>query len=69
MPFIPDHPVVSNLMRTGLPDNQETRWPRCPICGAETDTFYRNRDREVVGCEDCLCTVDAWDYEEEWDGI
>jgi len=36
--------------------------PRCPICGASCDTFHVNKDHEIVGCEECLSAVDAWDW-------
>ncbi len=29
----------------------------CPQCGAVADTYYRNGDGEIVGCEHCLRTV------------
>lgn len=62
---IPDHPVIRNMERTGYPDGREPRLPKCPVCEAETDTFYRNKDLDIVGCDECVCTVDAWDYTDE----
>lgn len=44
------------------PDGKEPKYPICPICGAETDTFYRNRDLDIIGCGECVSTVDAWDH-------
>ena len=35
--------------------------PICPVCGAETDTYYYDRYGEVVGCSECIETRDAWD--------
>ena len=35
--------------------------PRCPICGEETDTLYKNIYGETVGCDGCIRTVDAWE--------
>ena len=35
--------------------------PRCPICGEETDTLYKNIYGETVGCDVCIRTVDAWE--------
>lgn len=40
--------------------------PRCPVCGEETDTYYRNRRGEIAGCGGCLRYVDAWSYGGEW---
>lgn len=38
-----------------------TIWPRCPVCGAETDTLYRNQSMDIVGCDGCIRPVDAWE--------
>ena len=35
--------------------------PRCPVCGEETDTLYKNIYGETVGCDGCIRTVDAWE--------
>jgi hypothetical protein len=35
--------------------------PRCPICDAETDTFYKDKHGEIVGCDECVSTCDAWE--------
>ena len=43
--------------------------PACPICGKECDTVYLDADDEVVGCDQCIRMVDAYDYlyeEEEY---
>lgn len=58
---LPDHPVVQNLERTGYPDGKEPRYPRCPVCGYETDMFYKDRDGWIIGCDKCVSTVDAWE--------
>lgn len=38
--------------------------PRCPVCGEETDTLYKNIYEEIVGCDGCIRTVDAWEEKE-----
>ena len=43
----------------------EPDFPRCPICGEETDTFYRDADGDIVGCDNCVKAIDAWDYVED----
>lgn len=43
----------------------EPRYPHCPICNAEADTFFENKDGYVVGCNSCITPIDAWDYEED----
>lgn len=59
---IPDHPVIANMERTGHPDG---KWPEpllCPLCGGECEIIYRIREnREVVGCDLCIESIDPWD--------
>lgn len=42
------------------------RLPRCPVCGEETDTFYRDRWGEIAGCDGCLRYVDPWECPGQW---
>lgn len=59
----PDHPVIRNLEQTGHPDGIAPEYPRCPICGEESDTFYYStREREIVGCECCVMAQEAWKF-------
>ena len=44
------------------PPETDTACPVCPVCGAECDTFHIDRDRDIVGCENCMSAVDAWDW-------
>jgi hypothetical protein len=57
---IPDHPVIRNLELTGYPDGQEPSYPICPICHEEADTFYVDPDEQIIGCDNCIKTRDAW---------
>ena len=43
------------------PDPPEYDVPRCPVCGQECETLYRNRYGEIIGCDDCIDAVDAWE--------
>lgn len=68
---VPDHPAIRNAERTGYESGSEPRVPVCPVCGAETDTFYRVFG-EVIGCDHCVEITYAWsaeydDDEEEGD--
>lgn len=36
--------------------------PRCPCCGEECETLYRDRAGFIVGCENCMETLDAWEH-------
>ncbi|MCM1439196.1 MAG: hypothetical protein NC131_08340 [Roseburia sp.] len=60
-PDIPDHPIIQNCERTGYPDGRAPDYPICPICGAECDTIYKDRDGTIFGCDECVSSVDAWD--------
>ena len=40
---------------------EETDVPVCPVCGEETDTFYKNSLGDVIGCDMCVSAVDAWE--------
>lgn len=61
---IPDCPLIRNMESTGLPDGIEPETPRCPICGGECSEFFI-RDAEIIGCDECAHTRDAWEYVEE----
>ena len=60
---------INNFWETRLerpivpPEPEEDGWPVCPICGAETDTIYFDNDQNIVGCGECIKTVDAFDWE------
>ena len=44
---------------------EPTNPPCCPICGEETDTYFRDYYGDIVGCDSCVKPVDAWDWREE----
>lgn len=58
---IPDHPVIQNMERTGYPDGKEPTYPRCPICGEDCETMYKDRYGAYIGCDVCVETKDAWE--------
>ena len=64
----PDQPVIRNMERTGYPDGREPTYPRCPICGEECETVYKNIYFDVVGCDECMETKDAWEVPECFPG-
>lgn len=39
-------------------------YPHCPICGAECEKVYRDKWYEIVGCDECMTAIDAWDEDE-----
>lgn len=46
------------------PDPPDYTVPICPVCGEETDTLYADKDGEIFWCDNCVKTIDAWDWEE-----
>lgn len=38
----------------------------CPCCGEECEEFY-TLDGKIIGCPNCIKTVEAWEWEEEYD--
>lgn len=49
------------------PTPPEYQVPHCPVCGSECDTFFRDMEGNIVGCDECVDQLDAWDlmYQEE----
>lgn len=66
---VPDHPVIAAMERTGTPDGKEPAYPICPICGAECDTVYKDKHRDIFGCNFCVATEDAWEDPDCFPGI
>lgn len=59
---IPDYPVIANMERTGHPDGIEPEPCLCPLCGGECETIHRRKqDREIVGCDLCLESIEPWE--------
>ena len=46
----------------------EERHPRCPFCGEECEGYYCWPNGAIIGCENCVEEVDAWE-EMENDGL
>lgn len=61
--MIPDHPIIENMERTGFADGKEPEYPHCPICGAECETIYKLKGADIVGCDICIVSADAWEVQ------
>ena len=57
---IPDDTRISTAERTGYAHWHSNWEPICPVCGAVCETVYK-ADGEIVGCDECLTQVDAWE--------
>ena len=60
---IPDDPIIHAMQRTGFPPWHKNEEPRCPCCGSDCSTVYKV-DGEIVGCDNCVNSFDAWDEED-----
>lgn len=69
MENIPDHPVVSSLLKYGYPyEPKEDYCQICPVCKNEAIDFYVNQYGEILGCDKCVKTIDSLDYEDKYGG-
>lgn len=55
---------LANLVNWGTPDGKAVAEPRCPVCGDACAYVYRDKAGEIVGCDECLTHIDAWDCPE-----
>ena len=39
--------------------------PICPVCKGDCSEFYFDCTGEIVGCNRCVTTRDAWEYQAE----
>jgi len=59
MQDIPDDPRVRDAMINGVPEGTVIR---CPCCGEEAESFFKDKKTgEILGCDECIETVDAFD--------
>lgn len=35
--------------------------PRCPVCGEEADSYYKDKLGNIVGCPECVQEVTSWE--------
>lgn len=69
--MVDDHPIVRNLERTGTPDGRDEIDTSCPVCGQYAERYFI-QDREIIGCNECIDSVDSTEYlteqaeEEAW---
>ena len=42
----------------------------CPLCGAENpEKIYTVPGQGAVGCDECLCAYEPWEYFENREGL
>ena len=47
------------------PSPPDEEMPICPVCGQECETYYKNLNGEVIGCDECVQAVDAREHQQE----
>lgn len=62
---IPDDPIIRMMERTGYPSERYQDEPRCPVCGELCETLYKDRYGDIVGCDECITTLNAWEENDE----
>ena len=61
-PQVRDHPDIERLERTG--ETGAGLYPRCPVCGGECETLFKDKTGVVFACDECVEKQDAWESEE-----
>lgn len=62
---LPDHPTIRSMELRGYPTGMTERIPTCPVCGEECEDYYRDRTTlEILGCENCIEKISAYDVME-----
>ena len=61
MSNLPDAAYIRNLRNTGYRDGKDPTYPVCPICDQTCETIYISADNEIVGCDQCMTTRNAWE--------
>jgi len=51
----------------GYYDPPEVKYPVCPVCGCEAEEFYFDLFDKICGCDCCISTRDAVEYQAERD--
>ena len=54
-----EHPDIS---KAGMTDDEKNA-PHCPMCGKWCDTIYRAHGAIIMGCDNCIDEVNAWEVE------
>ena len=57
---LPDAPWIRDAERYGMSEQTPVY---CPICSEEAEIFYVDQAGEIVGCDHCIQTKDACEYD------
>ena len=59
---IPDADYIRDAEMNGMPSPDPVD---CPVCGERCETIYLNCYRDVLGCDRCIKTKEAYLWAEE----
>lgn len=65
MEHVPDAPWIREAEMWGMPPYDDPPDVHCPVCGKLCDTIYKDKFGDEVGCENCIVTEDAYEWDEE----
>lgn len=54
-----DAPDIRRTEETGYPT--EAKWPVCPVCGEECEKIFKDAWGNILGCDNCVEELDAWE--------
>ena len=63
MQQIPDAPWIRDAEMNGLPADDPVE---CPVCGRECEEFFLDEGDDIIGCDKCIRSVDAFDWWVQW---
>ena len=59
--------LKSGVSDMGYYDPPEQKYPTCPVCGCDAETFFFDFNGNICGCDACVSTRNAIEYKEEQD--
>lgn len=62
--MISDDPLIRYAEKNGFAPWNVPKEPRCPVCGSECETVYKDKMGDILGCDECLTAHDACEEEE-----
>lgn len=58
---IPDAPWIRDAELNGYPSADDDNTD-CPCCGKEAEIYYLDKDDNIIGCDECIRFVDAFEW-------
>ena len=58
---------IPKMVENGMVNYTEpkVKYPSCPVCGEECETYYFDKYGDIIGCDQCVITGNAWEYIDE----